>query len=143
VDGSVRVAGGEAMSKKKTSTAALASIRRGLFPNQRRNPRHPSGGRKRSTRRSKKRIEERHKEIQQARLVIYKEDVMDSGTRQQAHRNFTTILPVILRITFSLLLWTLGAANMNLTPAQIQPKEHRAVKNFPVDRAAVENLQRG
>jgi hypothetical protein len=130
------------MSNKKTSTAALASSRRGPLPNQRRNPRHPPGARERSTRRSKKRIGERGKEIQQAQLAIYKEDVMHSDTRQLAERNFTTILPVILRISFSLLLWTLGAANMNLTVAQTQPKEHRVVKNFPMDRATVENLQR-
>ena len=130
------------MSNKKTSTAALASFRRGPIPNQRRNPRHSCGERKRSTRRSEKPSEERQKEIRQARLAIYTEEVMNSGTRQQAHRNFKTILPAILRITFNLLLWTLGAANMNLTPAQVQPKEHRVVKNFPVDRAAVENLQR-
>ncbi len=36
-----RVAGGETISKK-TSTAALASFRHGLLPNQRRAPRHPS-----------------------------------------------------------------------------------------------------
>lgn len=67
---------------------------------------------------------------------------MNSNTRQRDPRNFTTILPVILRITFSLLLWTLGAATMNLTAAQTQPKEHRVVQNFSVDRATVENLQR-
>jgi hypothetical protein len=130
------------MSNKKTSTAALASFRRGPLPNQRRNPRHPPGARRWSTQRSKKRIGETHKEIQQAQLAICKEEVMNSDTRQLAHKNFTTILPVILRITFSLLLWTLGAANMNLTVAQTQPKEHRVVKNFPIDRATLENLQR-
>jgi hypothetical protein len=130
------------MSNKRTSTAALASFRRGPLPNQRRNPRHPPGARTGSRQRSKKHIGERHKEIQQAQLAIYKEDVMNSGSRQHAPRNFTTIFPVILRITFSLILWTLGAANMNLTPAETPPREHRVVKNFPVDRPAAENLQR-
>jgi hypothetical protein len=51
-----------------------------------------------------------------------------------------TILPVILRITFSLILWTLGAASMNLVAAE--PKEHRADYNFSVERAKVEDLQR-
>jgi hypothetical protein len=130
------------MSNKKTSTAALASFRRGPLSNQRRNPRHPSGARKRGKQRSKEGITVRQEGIQQAQLTIYKEDVMNSDTRQHAHRSFHTIFPVVLRVTFSLLLWTLGAANMNLTAAQTQSKEHRVVKNFPVDRAAAENLQR-
>jgi len=67
---------------------------------------------------------------------------MNSNIRQGAPRKITAILPVILRITFSLLLWTLGAATMNLAAAQTQPKEHRVVQTFPVDRATVENLQR-
>ncbi|MGB7844876.1 MAG: hypothetical protein WBL63_04620 [Candidatus Acidiferrum sp.] len=66
---------------------------------------------------------------------------MNSNLRQRTRRNFTTILRVILRITFSLLLWTLGAA-MNLAGAQAQAKERRFVQDFAVDRATVENLQR-
>jgi hypothetical protein len=130
------------MSNKKTSTAALASVSRGPLHNQRRNPRHPPGARKRATPRSKNGFGERHREIRQAQLAIYKEEVMNSGTRQHPRRNFRTILPVILRITFSLILWTLGAANMNLTAAQTEPTEHRVVRNFPIDHAAAENLQR-
>lgn len=42
-DGSDRVAGEEAISKK-TSTAALASFRQGPLPTQRRAPRHPCKG---------------------------------------------------------------------------------------------------
>ena len=67
---------------------------------------------------------------------------MNSSTRQCVRRSFTTILPVILRITISLVLWTLGAANMDLTAAQTPANEHRVVQNFAVDRATVENLQR-
>lgn len=67
---------------------------------------------------------------------------MNANTRQRAPRKITTMLPVILRITFSRLLWALGAATMNLAAAQVQPKEHRVVQRFPVSRAAVENLQR-
>ncbi len=67
---------------------------------------------------------------------------MNSNTTSRPPRNFTTILYVILRVTLSLLLWTLGASIMNLAAAQIQPKEHRVVVNFPIDRGKVENLQR-
>jgi len=51
-----------------------------------------------------------------------------------------TIVPVILRITFSLILWTLGAASMII--AAPQSNEHRAVYNFPADRTKIEDLQR-
>ena len=51
-----------------------------------------------------------------------------------------TIVPVILRITFSLLLWTLGFASMNLVEAQV--KTQRVVRVYPVDRAKLEHLQR-
>ena len=51
-----------------------------------------------------------------------------------------TIVPVILRITFSLLLWTLGFASMNLVEAQVRTQ--RAVTDYPFDRAQLEHLQR-
>ncbi len=51
-----------------------------------------------------------------------------------------TIVPVILRITFSLLLWTFGFASMNLVEAQVKPQ--RIVRDYPVDRAKLEHLQR-
>ena len=51
-----------------------------------------------------------------------------------------TIVPVILRITFSLLLWTLGFASMNLVEAQVKPQ--RVVRDYPVDHAKLEHLQR-
>lgn len=63
------------------------------------------------------------------------------NTRSRNLTTIRTILPVILRITFSLLLWTLGAASM-IIAAPPQTKEHRAVYNFPIDRAKVEDLQR-
>ena len=50
------------------------------------------------------------------------------------------ILPVILRITFSLFLWTIGFASMNLADAQTRPQ--RVIKEYPVDRARLEHLQR-
>jgi hypothetical protein len=51
-----------------------------------------------------------------------------------------TIVPVILQITFSLLLWTLGFASMNLVEAQVRTQ--RVVRDYPVDRAKLEHLQR-
>jgi len=51
-----------------------------------------------------------------------------------------TILPVSLRITFSLFLWTLGFASMNVVEAQSKPR--RVVKEYPVDRSKLEHLQR-
>jgi hypothetical protein len=50
-----------------------------------------------------------------------------------------TILPAMLRITFSLLLWTLGAT-MNIAAAQTN--EHRKVSRFPIDRERIEAVQR-
>jgi hypothetical protein len=50
------------------------------------------------------------------------------------------ILPVILRISFCLAMWTLGA--MTMTIAEAQTQEHRVVQVIPVDRARVESLQR-
>jgi hypothetical protein len=66
---------------------------------------------------------------------------MNTNNRQLPRRNFTTILPVILRVTFSLLLWTLGASAMDIGVGQTQPKEHRVVLHFPDDRAKAEDLQ--
>lgn len=48
------------------------------------------------------------------------------------HRSFTAIIPVILRITLSLFLWTLGASAMDLRVTQPRPKQHRTVFNFPI-----------
>jgi hypothetical protein len=56
-------------------------------------------------------------------------------------RRFTAIIPVIFRVTLSLLLWTLGACAMDLRVAPVAPKDHRIVLTFPVDRAKVEALQ--
>jgi hypothetical protein len=58
------------------------------------------------------------------------------------HRSFTAIIPVILRITLSLFLWTLGASAMDLRITQPQPKDHRVFLKFPVDHGKVQNLQR-
>jgi hypothetical protein len=55
------------------------------------------------------------------------------------HHRFAVIFP---RLVLSLLLWTLGAAAMDLRLTQIQPKVHRVDIHFPIDRAHVEELQR-
>jgi hypothetical protein len=57
-------------------------------------------------------------------------------------RSFTAIIPVIFRITLSLLLWTLGACAMDLRITPVAPKEHRIVLRFSVDRVKAEALQR-
>jgi hypothetical protein len=65
---------------------------------------------------------------------------MHSTNQKPQTRSLRTILPAILRITFSLILWTLGAATMHIAAAQT--REHREVRNFPMDRAHIETLQR-
>jgi len=65
---------------------------------------------------------------------------MDRNTVREAAGKFRVILPVILRITFCLAMWTLGA--MSMTIAEAQTGEHRVVQTLPVDRARVESLQR-
>lgn len=50
------------------------------------------------------------------------------------------ILPVILRITFCLAMWTLGVMTMSI--AEARTREQRVTQKIPVDRARVENLQR-
>jgi hypothetical protein len=127
---------------KKTSTAALASFRHGPLPNQRRAPRHPHAKRTKSASRSRQENSGTHHQFQQAQLMIRKEDTMNANTSKLQRRSFVTILPVILRITCSLLLWTVGASAMDLRLAQVQPKEHRVTINFPPDRANLEELQR-
>lgn len=65
---------------------------------------------------------------------------MNGNDPNRMTRKIRVILPVILRIAFSLVLWTLGAATMSVVEAQT--REHRVVQELPVDRARVENLQR-
>jgi len=65
----------------------------------------------------------RRQTFQQAQIAIYSEEVMNSHNRKPA-ASIRTIVPVILRIILSLILWTLGAASMNLAPAQAG--EHHA-----------------
>ena len=65
---------------------------------------------------------------------------MSARSAKHAAGEVRKMLPVILRVAFSLILWTLGGAAMRLgaEPA----KEHRIVYTFAVDRGQTENLQR-
>ena len=56
-------------------------------------------------------------------------------------RDIRRVLPVIARITVSLILWTLGSG-MVLESAAESAKEHRTAYTFAVDRAQAEDLQR-
>lgn len=124
---------------KKTSTAALESICEGQLLNRRRAPRHPAGE-ERSNEVRKQRGNERAREFGQASIAVRQEDVMDRNVVRGAADKFRVILPVILRITFCLAMWTLGA--MSMTIAEAQTQEHRVVQTLPVDRPRVESLQR-
>jgi hypothetical protein len=126
---------------KKTSTAALDSFRKGQLRNQRRAPRHPAGARReRSNEVRAQGSSERAREFGQAQIVVRREDVMNRNAVSGAAGKFRLILPVILRITFCLAMWTLGATTMTI--AEAQTREDRVVQVIPVDRARVENLQR-
>jgi hypothetical protein len=106
---------------KKTSTAALESICEGRLPNRRRAPRHPAGGR-RSNEARKQGSNDQTREFGQARIVIRQEDGMKRNSVREAVGKFRVILPVILRITFCLVMWTLGAMTMTIAEARTAPK---------------------
>jgi hypothetical protein len=65
---------------------------------------------------------------------------MNRNDVTEAAGTFRVILPVILRITFCLAMWTLGVMTMSI--AEAQTREQRVAQKIPVDRARVENLQR-
>ena len=102
---------------KKTSTAALESFCKRRLSTRRRAPRHPTGGRRRKEAK-KQRGNERAREFGQASIAVRREDVMDRNTVREAAGKFRVILPVILRITFCLAMWTLGAMSMTIAEAQ-------------------------
>jgi hypothetical protein len=124
----------------KASTAALETSASRSRPNQRRAPRHPAGGKNRATRAEGQRGKEQARSFPQFQTAILQEDAMNATNPISTRIHHRTILPIIWRITFSLLLWTLGSASINLTEAQTRPQ--RIVKEFPVDRAKLEHLQR-
>jgi hypothetical protein len=131
---------------QKTSTAAVDSFGEGRLPNRRRAPRHPASGTERSheakKQRSKEKTREEAREIGQARIAVREEKVMSGNGVNGMARKIRVILPVILRITFCVAMWTLGAMTMMVAEADAQTRDHRVVKELPVDRARVENLQR-
>jgi hypothetical protein len=129
--GSERVAGRESMSKK-TGTAALASFRLGPLSNQRRAPGHLQAS-------VGPRFEDR-RYLHPASFVV-QEDTMRTST-MLFPIGFQRMFTIIVRVTCSLLLWTLGATAMDLRTPRIQPKEHRVTIAFPADRAKIEQLQR-
>jgi len=123
---------------RKASTAALETSDSRSLLNQRRAPRHPAG--EKSSRVTKQRRKARVQNFEQVQTAILKEDAMNGITQYRGPSNQSKILPVILRITFSLILWTLGFASMNLVQAQAKPQ--RTVKEYPVDHSKLEHLQR-
>jgi len=123
---------------KKTSTAALDSFRKGQLRNQRRAPRHPAGE-ERSKEVRKQRGNERAREFGQAQIVVRREDVMNKNAVSGTAGTFRVILPVILRITFCLAMWTLGA--MTMTIVEAQTRERRAAREISVHHVRFENLQ--
>jgi hypothetical protein len=116
----------------KASTAALESLASRSLPNQRRVPRHPAGAKH-------SRGKDRVTKVQAVQTAILREDAMNGNNQFATSIHHKTIVPVILRITFSLLLWTLGLASMNLVEAHV--KTQRVVRDYPVDRAKLEHLQ--
>jgi hypothetical protein len=105
---------------KKTSTAALDSFRKGQLRNQRRAPRHPAGPR-RSNEAKKQRSDVRAREFGQAQIVVGREHVVNGNPVRGAAEKLRVILPVILRITFCLAMWTLGAMTMTIAQARTAP----------------------
>jgi hypothetical protein len=65
---------------------------------------------------------------------------MNSENRKNVPHTMRRMVAVVSRITFSLLLWTLGAASMDLAAAQTN--DHRVVQYLAVDRMKVEDAQR-
>jgi hypothetical protein len=123
----------------KASTAALESSASRSLPNQRRAPRHPAGA-KRSASEVKRPRSKGKAQVYVVQTAILREDAMNANNHFATHIHHKTIVPVILRIAFSLLLWTLGFASMNLVEAQVRPQ--LVVRDYPVDRAKLEHLQR-
>jgi hypothetical protein len=141
----------------KASTAAFESSASRSLPNQRRAPRHPDGAKRNASEVRTQGSKEnwalapedsellRHSFSTQhhfhlVQTAILWEDAMNANNQFAWPIHHRTIVPVMLRITFSLLLWTLGFASMNLVEAQVKPQ--RVVRDYPVDRAKLEHLQR-
>ena len=118
---------------QKTSTAALDSFRERQLTNRRRAPRHPAGAKTRSNEVRKQRSNQgarAEREFEQAQIAVGREGRKNNTKTNGEGRRMCVILPAILRITFSLVLWTLGAATMTLTETQI--RKYRAASELSV-----------
>ncbi|HEV8076401.1 MAG TPA: hypothetical protein VGP66_11155 [Candidatus Acidoferrum sp.] len=107
---------------KKTSTAALDSFCKRKLTIRRRAPRHPAGER-RSRELKKQRSNERTGEFGQASIAVRGEGVVNGNAVRGGTEKLRAILPVILRITFSLVLWTLGVTTMTIVEARTSPTD--------------------
>jgi hypothetical protein len=87
-----------------------------------------------------KKVPKKKHSFRQALIAVQQEDVMSRNDTNKIGSELRMVLPVILRITFCLALWTLGARTMTVVEAQT--REHRAVRDLPVDHTRVESLQR-
>jgi hypothetical protein len=76
----------------------------------------------------------------QFQTAVLREELMKTAKRISGTMHYRTILPAILRITFSLFWGSLGFASMNLVDAQTKPQ--RMVRDYRLDRAKLEQLQR-
>jgi len=123
---------------KKTSTAALESICKRKLTNQRRAPRHPAGGRRTEEVR-KQRNDDSAREFGQAQIVVRREDVMNRNGVSGAVEKPWVILPVILRITFCLAMWTLGV--MTITIAEARAPDQRVAPQTRTSDPGAEKLQ--
>ena len=70
-----------------------------------------------------------------------REEAMKALVTKNAKRNMGKLVPMMLQVAFSLVLWTLGGG-MAIQAATTPTNEHRVVYNFAVERAETENLQR-
>jgi len=122
---------------QKTSTAALDSFGEGRLPNRRRAPRHPASGRRENKEATKQgsneKAKEEAKEFGQARILVCQGGDINKPKANRPAGKLRLILPVILRITFSLVLWTLGAAPMTWTEAQTG--KDRLIREMPLMEA--------
>jgi hypothetical protein len=124
----------------KASTAALESSASRSLPNQCRAPRHPAGAKRSASEVKGPRSKDKATQVYVVQTAILREDAMNANNHFATHIHHKSIAPVMLRIAFSLLLWTVGFASMNLVEAQVKPQ--RVVRDYPVDRAKLEHLQR-
>jgi hypothetical protein len=84
--------------------------------------------------RSSEKANEEAKEFGQARILVCQGGDMSEAKANRPAGKLSLILPVTLRITFSLVLWTLGRAPMILTEAQTG--KDRLIREMPSNGSA-------